>query len=103
MTTIYLYEDNGGGLYLGPNRDGKYYDVTMVQDKSSFADDAAAIAAGDDDDWTVEQYDEPDHPTTKLVATYSDGDVAWERNYAGRVIAGIAGSIYLHIPDEELD
>lgn len=82
---IYLTEDNAGGLMVGNPIVG-WWDVTEVQNESSFADDAAAIAAGDTKDWTVEHYDDND---SDVVATYSNGIVSIESRY------GQAAQFYL--------
>ena len=89
MMTVYLVEDNAGGLFVG-KKDAPWYDVTRVQDDSQFADDANALANDDTGDWTVDRYDE--EPLGDVVARCVDGLVMVDGK------PGRAASNYLRIP-----
>lgn len=90
---IYLTEDNAGGLMVGNPIVG-WWDVTEVQNESSFADDAAAITSGDTKDWTVDHYESND---SGVVATYLGGNISVQSRY------GRAAQIYLRKTDNEFD
>lgn len=88
MTTVFLIEDNAGKLLIGNDERGYF----AVQPTGAFADDAAAFAAGDTQDWTVDWYS-PDafetSPENDAVAVCVDGAVTT----LGRL--GIAGAQYI--------
>lgn len=102
---VLLFEDNAGGLFLTADEEGaSVYDVTAVQELSSFEPDAVALLNGDTDDWTVPVYARGeiqarlDHPDTHLIARYDDtlGRVLVVRGADGvRPEAGGAGRRYL--------
>lgn len=73
---VSLYEDNGGGLYLYMAHDDKVYAGLQHVVGSRFADDAAALAAGDTADWTLETYPVTEIRDLPEVAQYADGHVA---------------------------
>lgn len=84
---IELVENNAGGLFI--SADGvKWFDATPVQDDSNFADDAAALSAGDTADWTLDTY-ELDAAPGELVAIWEAGKVTICGN------CGTAAKIYL--------
>lgn len=93
MTKILLWEDNGGGLLIG-NPELGWFDVTGVQYASSFQADAAAMAAGDTSDWTVEHYDHDEEWGVNAIASFEDGKV----EILDR--PGIAGKSYLRLPKD---
>lgn len=77
-----------------------WWDVTPVQEQSSFADDAKAIAGGDAGDWTADYYTENDvsNPLhNKIVATWDSGTVSIIDRY------GRAAQSYLRKSNEEFD
>lgn len=75
-TTIDLYETNGGQLLMWVRGAGRGYDVTDAHRESTFAADAAALARGEDGDWTVPQIESaPEQtPTCRRVAAWSTAD-----------------------------
>lgn len=88
MSKIFLAEDNGGGLAIG-NADLGWFDVTSVQQESSFIEDASAMANGDTSDWTVEHYDHDESFDGNVVAAFDNGNVEVLGNL------GTAAKIYL--------
>lgn len=92
MPKIYLIEDNAGGLFIG-KKDGPWYDVTLVQSDSEFADDAYALVNGHTADWTIDVYDE--EPLGDMVAYCIDGLVTVDGN------PGRAASNYLRLTDQD--
>lgn len=126
MTTIYLYEDNAGGLYLerdaGDYADGRRVSYNLEYSGNTFVEDAAALAL-DPDAWTsgmigsFEDYDRVGYDSTSgepydvdramsaavhgliHIATYRDGVV--ELTQASE---GYSGHRYLgpDAPDEDV-
>lgn len=99
LRVIYLTEDNGGGLLIGNAAVG-WWDVTTVQEQSSFAVDAQAIVNGDTDNWTADHYDENDvsNPIgNKIVAEWENGVITIVGHY------GRAAQAYLRKSEEEFD
>lgn len=93
--TIYLTENNAGGLMIG-NATVGWWDVTGAQAIASFAEDADAIATDNTDDWTASHYEiNPDLLNT--VASWKDGVVVVEGRY------GRAAQSYLRKTDEEAE
>lgn len=94
MDTIFLSEDNAGGLLIGNANQG-WYNVTVVQNESSFLADASAMAEGDVSDWGVEHYDHDDTFSENVIASFEDGkvDVLEKPGFAGRA--------YLRLPRED--
>ncbi len=91
-TKIELYENNAGGLLVGAG--ATWYDMTLVQDDSSFADDAAAFAAGETQDWTVDRYDGADVTArAELIAVWENGEI--------EIVStpGSAARCYLHLAE----
>src|SRR5690606_12249040 len=91
------YENDAGHLSIRDEDSGTDYTGLEVVG-SSFADDAAALAAGDTDGWTVEPITRTDIADDDLIALYDDGMVVIVRNpYSGMIVAGYAGRKYLGI------
>ena len=92
MRTIQLIEDNAGHLFAG--YPGTWFDVTGGK-PGTFADDAAAIAKGDTQDWNLEWYVVV--PVGEIVAEwYGDGELSLiEDAYSGCTLAGLAAENYI--------
>jgi hypothetical protein len=104
MTTITLYESNAGHLFIARDGDETYYDMTDLQDVSSFDEDAAALAAGETADWTVDTYRSGEYDLrvgepngARRVAEYKSetGETTLDTNHLAT--PGHAGRRYLRL------
>ena len=92
--TIYLSENNAGGLLVGNERVG-WYDFTMATESVSFEEIAQALIDGDTDGWTIDRYDHDEQFDDDIVAEYTpDGGTIVTAKYPG-----IAASQWLGIED----
>ena len=92
--TIYLSENNAGGLLVGNERVG-WYDFTMATEEVSFEEIAQALIDGDTDGWTIERYDHHEQFENDIVAEYTpDSGTTVTAKYLG-----IAASQWLGIED----
>mgnify|MGYP000980371648 CR=1 FL=1 len=103
--TVNLYEGNAGGLYIGQSI-GPWYRMDNSTGKTTFAEDAAALVAGDGE-WEEPLDENPSRAGCPIVAEYRDGRTrytldAYARNdtYAGSARPGRATRAYVG-PDAE--
>ena len=90
MKPIDLLEDNAGGLYAGNSEAGWWLVGGLgIQ----FAEDAACIASGDTEDWTLEHV--TDQPDAKVIAFWQHGEVYLGATFIGGAQPGSAGREYL--------
>lgn len=90
INTIYLSEDNAGGLLVG-NAERGWYDATFLTHEVTFEEMAQALLDGETDSWTVERFDHDDLFENDIVAEYTDGKVH------DIVNPGVAASAWLGI------
>ena len=94
INTIYLSENNAGGLLVG-NESVGWYDFTLATEDVSFEEIAQALIDGDTDGWTIERYDHHDQFEDDIVAEYTpDSGTTVTAKYLG-----IAASQWLGIED----
>ena len=90
MTSINLHEDNAGGLYLYQPSTGTVWAGLQNVRGASFAEDAAAIEAGDTADWNLDTYPASEIEDVPCVASFHRGLVSDWAN------GGSAAKSYLH-------
>lgn len=83
MATVYLAEDNAGGLYVGSEEHG-WWDATPVANECTFVELAKAIIDGETEDWTIEHHEDDTAMTVEIVARYRDGKIKITRAPAWR-------------------
>jgi hypothetical protein len=104
MTTIDLYEDNAGGLYLHCVGGKTVWVVGGMG--STFGEDCAGMVELGTGDWTADSLPASDilgrqgeASSPILIATWQGGDITFVRNdYSGSMLAGSAGREYLGLP-----
>jgi hypothetical protein len=93
MATVTLVENTAGRMFAG-TEGGVWFDVSLGE-PGTFAEDAAAIAAGDTQDWTVDTY--ATRPEGDEVAVWENGTIQAPMMAWGSPAAQLAARYYVGI------